>query len=217
MFGDPHPHLPSRGFGDPPMRSSFARHHLRTHNHVTHHHPDTRHDALLHAWEELPGLAIPQGSSAWLLVLRVPPEHPVGMFTHPLSTPLNMHLPSPLFCLIIPSLSCGGLSCQLSLNCLLRCSGTLRRGVLIPPKQHPNYESFCVPAYDAWIEAGEPVHVEAGTEAGRAQGASVNGEAVAGGAVVVGRSAGPTNQCHWAPHSPILLPPPTPHKHKQMF
>ena len=99
VFGDPHPHLPSRGFGDPPMRSSFARHHLRTHNHVTHHHPDTRHDALLHAWEELPGLAIPQGSSAWLLVLRVPPEHPVGMFTHPLSTPLNMHLPghSPIY------------------------------------------------------------------------------------------------------------------------
>ena len=82
VFGDPHPHLPSRGFGDPPTRSSFARHHLRTHNHVTHHHPDTRHDALLHASEELPGLAIPQGSRACLLVLRVPREAS-SRYVHP--------------------------------------------------------------------------------------------------------------------------------------
>ena len=54
----------------------------------------------------------------------------------------------------------------------------MRRGVLIPPRKHPYYESFCTPTYDAWIEAGEPVAGE--SEAGEAGAEAEAGEAVAG-------------------------------------
>lgn len=62
----------------------------------------------------------------------------------------------------------------------------MRRGVLIPPRKHPYYESFCTPTYDAWIEAGEPVagESEAGeADAGEAEAGEAGAEAEAGEAV----------------------------------